>query len=154
MLSFFSSRRNWDTPNPSPSNDSMEVGELPPPPSPQECWKKPRKVCQTLVTLKPKIVTEKVPKEVCEDYSLKVSIFEFSSSKICGGNEFSLQFFVDLSLLIIFYGLQLISITKTYLVFRVVRVSGTKAQGFNLFLIIRPKYEVFKNINIRGMGFP
>jgi hypothetical protein len=36
-------------------------------------------VCQTLVTLKPKIVTEKVPKEVCEDHSLKVSIFEFEN---------------------------------------------------------------------------
>jgi hypothetical protein len=68
----------------------MGVGE--PPPSPQECWKKPRKVCQTLVTLKPKIVTEKVPKEVCEDYSLKVSIFEISCSKICGGKRICLQF--------------------------------------------------------------
>ncbi len=47
---------------------------------PQECWKKPRKVCQTLVTLKPKIVTEKVPKEVCEDYSLKAKNLPPSSS--------------------------------------------------------------------------
>ncbi len=120
-------------------------GWTPPPPhTHQECWKKPRKVCQTLVTLKPKIVTEKVPKEVCEDYSLKVSIFGFSSSKICGGKRILPPVFADLSLLIICYGLQLISITKTHLVFRYVRVSetGTKAQAFNLFLIIRPIYEV------------
>jgi len=32
----------------------------------KQCYKKPRKVCQTLVTTKPKVVTEQVPHEVCE----------------------------------------------------------------------------------------
>ena len=31
----------------------------------KQCFKKPRKVCQTLVSTKPKIVTAKIPKEVC-----------------------------------------------------------------------------------------
>ena len=31
----------------------------------KQCFKKPRKVCQTLVSTKPKVVTAKVPKEVC-----------------------------------------------------------------------------------------
>ena len=34
---------------------------------PQErCYKRPRRVCQTLVSTKPKVVTAKVPKEVCD----------------------------------------------------------------------------------------
>jgi hypothetical protein len=118
------------------------------PPSPQECWKKPRKVCQTLVTLKPKIVTEKVPKEVCEDYSLKVSIFEFSCSKICGEKRILPRVFADLSWLIIFDGLQLISTYKNWTELHFENISfslplykgiwsGTKAQGFNFFLINR-----------------
>ena len=32
----------------------------------KQCFKKPRKVCQTLVSTKPKVVTAKIPKEVCE----------------------------------------------------------------------------------------
>jgi len=32
----------------------------------KQCYKKPRKVCQTLVSTKPKVVTAKVPKEVCD----------------------------------------------------------------------------------------
>ena len=32
----------------------------------KQCFKKPRKVCQTLVSTKPKVVTAKVPKEVCD----------------------------------------------------------------------------------------
>ena len=31
----------------------------------KQCFKKPRKVCQTLVSTKPKIVTAKIPREVC-----------------------------------------------------------------------------------------
>merc|ERR1719278_586772 len=37
----------------------------------QQCYKKPRKVCQTLVTTKPKVVTEQVPQEVCGHSALK-----------------------------------------------------------------------------------
>ena len=38
----------------------------------KQCFKKPRKVCQTLVTTKPKVVTEKIPKTVCgHDQKLK-----------------------------------------------------------------------------------
>ena len=36
----------------------------------KQCYKKPRKVCQTLVSTKPKVVTAKVPREVC-DHSIK-----------------------------------------------------------------------------------
>ena len=32
----------------------------------KQCFKKPRKVCQTLVSTKPKIVTAKIPREVCD----------------------------------------------------------------------------------------
>jgi len=36
-------------------------------PVPQkQCFKKPRKVCQTLVTTKPKVVTARIPKQVCD----------------------------------------------------------------------------------------
>ena len=31
----------------------------------EKCYKKPRKVCQTLVSTKPKVVTVKVPREHC-----------------------------------------------------------------------------------------
>ena len=31
----------------------------------QQCYKKPRKVCQTLVGTKPKVVTAQIPREVC-----------------------------------------------------------------------------------------
>eukprot|EP00090_Calanus_glacialis_P001557 TRINITY_DN11130_c0_g1_i1.p1 TRINITY_DN11130_c0_g1~~TRINITY_DN11130_c0_g1_i1.p1 ORF type:complete len:454 (+),score=90.20 TRINITY_DN11130_c0_g1_i1:37-1398(+) len=38
----------------------------------KQCFKKPRKVCQTLVTTKPKIVTERIPKTICgHDQPLK-----------------------------------------------------------------------------------
>jgi len=38
----------------------------------KQCFKKPRKVCQTLVTTKPKVVIEKIPKTVCgHDQPLK-----------------------------------------------------------------------------------
>jgi hypothetical protein len=38
----------------------------------KQCFKKPRKVCQTLVTTKPKVVTEKIPKTICgHDQKLK-----------------------------------------------------------------------------------
>jgi|LakMenE01Jun11ns_1017448.scaffolds.fasta_scaffold9051125_1 hypothetical protein len=68
----------------------------------------------------------------------------------------------SLSQLIIFYGLQLILITKaglncisrtSHLVFRQKKVFGTKAQGFNLFLINR--YIKFLNIyvNISAVTF-
>ena len=32
----------------------------------KQCFKKPRKVCQTLLSTKPKVVTAKVPREVCD----------------------------------------------------------------------------------------
>ena len=32
----------------------------------KQCFKKPRKVCQTLVSTKPKVVTAKIPREVCD----------------------------------------------------------------------------------------
>merc|ERR1712223_2241835 len=32
----------------------------------KQCYKKPRQVCQTLVSAKPKVVTAKIPKQVCE----------------------------------------------------------------------------------------
>ena len=37
----------------------------------KQCYKKPKKVCQTLVSTKPKIVTAKIPREVC-DHSASV----------------------------------------------------------------------------------
>ena len=38
----------------------------------KQCFKKPRKVCQTLVSTKPKVVTAKIPREVC-DHSVHFS---------------------------------------------------------------------------------
>jgi len=38
----------------------------------KQCFKKPRKVCQTLVSTKPKVVTAKIPREVC-DHSVHIS---------------------------------------------------------------------------------
>ena len=41
----------------------------------KQCFKKPRKVCQTLVTTKPKVVTERIPKTVCgHDQPLKEKV--------------------------------------------------------------------------------
>jgi len=50
---------------PTQTCDTVPVVASNPVPS-KQCFKKPRKVCQTLVTTKPKVVTARIPKQVCE----------------------------------------------------------------------------------------
>ena len=46
----------------------------------QQCYKKPRKVCQTLVGTKPKVVTAQIPREVCgHEVQAKQKSTSFSS---------------------------------------------------------------------------
>ena len=46
----------------------------------QQCFKKPRKVCQTLVSTKPKVVTAQIPREHC-DHSSPISYTQNSEQK-------------------------------------------------------------------------
>jgi len=50
---------------PTQTCDTVPVVASNPVPS-KQCFKKPRKVCQTLVTTKPKVVTARIPKQVCD----------------------------------------------------------------------------------------
>ena len=54
----------------------------------QQCYRKPRKVCQTLVSTKPKIVTAQVSPVVLED-SVSLMLCRCRESTAAGGRGWS-----------------------------------------------------------------
>ena len=61
-LSVFVSKKCFQVPTQMCENVPVTVAQEVPQ---QQCYKKPRKVCQTLVGTKPKVVTAQIPREVC-----------------------------------------------------------------------------------------